>query len=213
MADLSKMLGDVYGEAETEPAPAPAARAPEWADDERLDEAFDGWTPGPSADASPTERRLFAGRPDDDPAPLADDLATALSEAVLAETSDDEADEPVATDQVENDVAAVPYTPRKNAFDFAAPSNDDDIYKAMAILRGAEAEEQARAASPTPAREEPIAPIEPTEAVAPAPLEPMDLEPAVSVAPSGPWQRDDDDILPRRGGKARRGLQLSFRRR
>ena len=211
------MLGDVYGE----PTAAPAPKAPEWADDERLDEAFDGWTPGPSEDASQAERSFFAGEPDDDPAPLADDLATALSEAVLAESNDGGTNE--AEGEVDERSAPTPYQPRKNAFDFASLSNDDDVYKAMARLRhDEEMANQAAATPPVPAPEPPapapapvMAPIEPMPAMAPAPVEPRDLDPApqVAVGETGPWQRDHDDILPGRGGKARRGLQLSFRRR
>lgn len=84
MPDLSEMLGDVYGAPEEKPAPA-TSETPGWADDEHLDKAFADWTPGPDADAPAAERGMFAAAP---PAPaghLADDLAAALSEAVMAE--------------------------------------------------------------------------------------------------------------------------------
>ena len=72
--DLSKVLGDVY---ETK-----QGAAPEWADEERLDEAFAEWTPGPPADAPAAEREMAihvpAGR-------LDDDLAAALTEALAVE--------------------------------------------------------------------------------------------------------------------------------
>ena len=205
------MLGDVYGEPKTKPA-----TAPEWADEERLDEAFEDWTPGPSPDASAAERRFFGARRDDDSEPLADDLASALSEAVLAEGDEDEGDDEVTEagvaevheaetdDETEQRPAPVPYQPRKSAFDFSAASNDEDLYRAMAILRHDEEVEEARMAAG-----EPVAPIAPIEEPAPLPVvEPAELEP---MAVAGPWQRDHDNILPRRSKAG--GLQLSLRRR
>lgn len=76
MADLSKVLGDVYGSGDA--AATRQAAAPEWADDSRLDEAFANWNPGPGPDAHATERELFVGSS----LPLDDDLAAALSEAL-----------------------------------------------------------------------------------------------------------------------------------
>ena len=105
MPDLSNLLGAVYGdtssdtdrdpadEAHVEREPAASDRAPavpDWADDEHLDAAFAQWKPGPPADASPVERAFvkdtaFIKDTADDPAPpLADDLAAALSEALVA---------------------------------------------------------------------------------------------------------------------------------
>jgi hypothetical protein len=37
---------------------------PDWADDEALDQAFAGWTPGPSPEAHPLERALVLPGPD-----------------------------------------------------------------------------------------------------------------------------------------------------
>ena len=96
MPDLSEMLGAVYGGADesTKDEPAEPAGGPAWADDDHLDRAFAEWTPGPGADAPAAERSMFAPAPDA-PAPrLADDLAAALSEAVLAktDTEDDTSD-------------------------------------------------------------------------------------------------------------------------
>ena len=98
MADLSDLLGDVYGPllpADPDGPPVhhepPASHrvpaVPEWASDERLDEAFKDWTPSanvgtiepveadapaePEATAEPTTT-----------APLDDDLAAALSAAL-----------------------------------------------------------------------------------------------------------------------------------
>jgi hypothetical protein len=48
--ELSKVLDDVY---ETK-----QGAAPEWADEQRLDEAFAEWTPGPPADAPAAEREM-----------------------------------------------------------------------------------------------------------------------------------------------------------
>src|SRR5436190_7860608 len=100
MPDLSNLLGAVYGdsgsekgrdpedEAHVEHEPAAAERGPsvpDWADDEHLDAAFDQWKPGPSADASPAEHAFVRETDDDDlPPPLPDDLAAALSEALVA---------------------------------------------------------------------------------------------------------------------------------
>ena len=105
MPDLSEMLGDVYGAPEEEPAPA-VSSTPGWADDEHLDKAFADWTPGPDADAPAAERGMFAAAP---PAPagrLADDLAAALSEAVMAEGDDVSDTDESDTDDVPEPVVA-----------------------------------------------------------------------------------------------------------
>ena len=200
MADLSKMLGDVYGE-----APSTPAQAPEWSDDARLDEAFSGWTPGPSDDASAAERRFFGNRPDEEPAPLADDLATALSEAVLAETTDsvDVAEADVDSEreaEPEPEVKPAPYRPTTKAFDFSDLTVGTDTHKDVALLRH---DPEVREPDPVVAdAKAAMAPVAVAEPVA---------EPVVVAAASGPWTREQDDILPRRG-KAR-GRQLSLRRR
>jgi hypothetical protein len=107
MPDLSDLLGDVYGSDE-EPAPAPAVvpSSPAWADDERLDRAFGGWTPGPDAEAPAAERDMFA--PPAGGPRLADDLAAALSEAVLAETTDEAETEVEHADDPEPEVTDAP---------------------------------------------------------------------------------------------------------
>jgi hypothetical protein len=105
MPDLSDLLGDVYGEPEEAAAPAapPAGpKTPEWADDEHLDRAFSEWTPGPAADAPAAERDMFAPAPASPATRLADDLAAALSEAVLAESApQDEASYEMAEPEAE----------------------------------------------------------------------------------------------------------------
>src|SRR4051812_3609592 len=127
MPDLSNLLGTVYGdgpstssrdpedEEHVEREPAAHERTPgvpDWADDEHLDEAFAQWKPGPSEDASPAEH-AFAKDAHDDPAPpLADDLAAALSEALVSvsDTADD---------------TSVPGSD-KPRFDFSVPADDHD---------------------------------------------------------------------------------------
>ena len=80
--DLSKVLGDVY---ETEDRPAPAAgSAPEWADEQRLDEVFAEWTPGPHASAPAAEHEMAAHTAPSS-ARLDDDLAAALTAALASD--------------------------------------------------------------------------------------------------------------------------------
>jgi len=69
--DLSKLLGDLYetddADTATDPAMANAPSVPptprpdtgpEWATEERLDEAFASWRPGPPDDAPAAEREM-----------------------------------------------------------------------------------------------------------------------------------------------------------
>jgi hypothetical protein len=107
MSDLSKVLGDLYD------APAPAApsaaearfqpTAPEWADEDRLDEAFEGWTPGPPADAPAAEREMsemsvVMDTPFVPAARLDDELSATLSEALVDAGRDNhQPDVPVAS--------------------------------------------------------------------------------------------------------------------
>jgi hypothetical protein len=90
MADLSNMLGDVYGDGpddepvRREPPADGRSVAPDWADESVLDAAFANWTPGPPLDAPAAERDVFAHPADPaSAAPLPDDLAAALSEALV----------------------------------------------------------------------------------------------------------------------------------
>jgi hypothetical protein len=89
MSDLSKVLGDLYG-GDEEPSSAAANRfrassAPEWADESRLDAAFENWTPGPPADAPAAELEMSVvlDAPDMPLAQLDDDLAAGLSAALV----------------------------------------------------------------------------------------------------------------------------------
>ncbi|MBV9410921.1 MAG: hypothetical protein JO148_04955, partial [Acidimicrobiia bacterium] len=130
MPDLSNLLGAVYGDGPSKPArdaddeahvehePAAADRSPavpDWADDEHLDAAFAEWKPGPPADASPTEH-AFVMDADDDPAPpLADDLAAALSEALVA-----------ASGTADDTDTAPQFGQPKQSFDFTALNDEPD---------------------------------------------------------------------------------------
>jgi hypothetical protein len=71
MSDLSRLLDDVY-------EPAVKDNEKGWTSDEALDEAFSGWVPGPSQEASEKERSLFADAPatttDESPAPSVDSV-------------------------------------------------------------------------------------------------------------------------------------------
>jgi hypothetical protein len=101
MSDLSKVLGDLYG-GEGEPSATPnrnfRAEAPEWADEDRLDQAFADWTPGPTADAHPAEREMshVLDMPAVPHAHLDEDLAGALS-AALVDAGSGEPEVPAAS--------------------------------------------------------------------------------------------------------------------
>lgn len=128
MPDLSNLLGAVYGEgpsstdrdpedeAHVEKEPAAAERGPavpDWADDEHLDAAFAEWKPASSDDGS---EHAFVMDAEDDPAPpLADDLAAALSEALVAAsgTADDSTEPPPGQE------------PPKH-FDFSVPTDQEE---------------------------------------------------------------------------------------
>jgi hypothetical protein len=62
--------------ADEPPAPKSEPRlgsGPDWADDEALDQAFAGWTPGPSPEAHPLERELvLAGPETPEPPPMSE---------------------------------------------------------------------------------------------------------------------------------------------
>jgi hypothetical protein len=197
MADLSDMLGDVYGDdANGEPArpaaeaasgaqPAPKApsAAPAWADESVLDAAFANWTPGPPLDAPAAERDVFATHVDPaSAAPLPDDLAAALSAALVGAPAGDVS------------VIASP-APSSAGIDVdhalpGSPGGSEDTspggggsWAELAAARRAHADYD---------------------------------DPFADSMPLGarlPWQRGDDDILPRRSSSSRRGRGgLSLRR-
>jgi hypothetical protein len=210
MADLSNLLGAVYGEgdapsrdADAAPVPVEPAAAergpavPDGADDEHLDAAFAEWKPGPSD----LEHEAVAGTPGP-AAPLADDLAAALSEALVAHEDDHDEDE-----------------------------DDGDVQSHLSPQRAAAAE--LTAASRFGAEPEPVAapaPVEEPEAetsgaslLASLPyatderkrapkVETADEAPVPAPVPVGPrsWERSDDDILPSKGGRG--FFSLSLRR-
>ena len=209
MAELSNLLGAVYGDTvengrdpdgpptPVEPAAADRGPAvPDWADDAHLDAAFAAWTPGPAAHAHAVERAIVT----DEPVvaqPLADDLAAALSEALVASDAHEDqhalaADErhgAVADDDAEDDDE--PEAPDADALPFER--------------RRAAVAELSATAGPLP-----LAPPPPTDVAEEA----HEDEPVAAVASASPspalqrtWARSDDDILPAK----RRGF-LSLRR-
>lgn len=206
MADLSKVLGDVYGAgqpATPADAPAPAGdeaaprrepAAPEWADDSRLDEAFANWNPGPGPDAPAAERDLFVNTPS---RPLDEDLAAALSEAL----ADAPVPAPIAPPEAPAPEAPSALRPSQTAAWLADVVRPDER---PARVRPADAEPEPMieaSSEPAPA----LAVAEPVVDAAPAPSMPL---------PSRAWQRSDDDVLAgtsARGGSSRR-LAFSLRR-
>jgi len=101
MSDLSKVLGDLYS-GDNEPSVAPPrnfrAEAPEWANDDRLDEAFADWTPGPSVDAHRSEHETMSVVIDMPAVPAArldEDLSATLS-AALVDAGENDTEFPVA---------------------------------------------------------------------------------------------------------------------
>src|SRR5438270_14032736 len=122
MPDLSNLLGAVYGDTPSETAPDPddeahverepaaeerAPAVPDWADDEHLDAAFAQWKPGPSDDASAVERAVISQAHDDPPPPLPDDLAAALSEALVATSAQADPAPASAADHTDATTSAV----------------------------------------------------------------------------------------------------------
>jgi hypothetical protein len=220
MADLSNLLGAVYGDAseperDADGPPVPVERAadertpavPDWADDDHLDAAFAEWNPGPSAEAH-TEERAFVTDEPVHALPLADDLAAALSEALVAvdEPDRDTFTSGYDTDEDEgpdDDVAEfpplvqVPVTPER-------PSEH----------RRVAAAELSAAAGPLPlAPPPPVDDFDDEEEAEEQHHEPLSV--AVAAAAQEPtvaraWERADDDILP--AGRGRKFFSLSLRR-
>jgi len=183
MADLSHLLGAVYGDGQPDPdgppvpVEPPAAdrvpatpEPPDWADDAHLDAAFAGWTPGPPDEAPAAERALVADvRPPQSGNALDDDIAAALSEALVPKRE-----------------AAAELAAAAAGTDTTQDTDADHI--------------------PVDAQEpEPTPQPAPTESVEKAVLLPVPEAPALHVARV--WQRSDDDILPHRKGK---GLRISL---
>lgn len=191
MADLSDMLGDVYGDdAEGERvAPEPGAQpgdgsppAPAWAAESVLDAAFANWTPGPPLDAPAAERDVFA--PHVDPAsaaPLPDDLAAALSAALVGAPP--------------GEIAVIAPPALSNPGIGTDPTNAMSISEPVDSPPGAGASWAELAATRRASTDyaDPFA-------------ESMPLVGRL------PWQRGDDDILPRRSSSRRGRGGLSLRR-
>lgn len=192
MADLSNLLGDVYGEpssggpAASSPAPA-SPQPPAWADESRLDEAFADWTPEPL-------EPVVAKAPSTS-APLDDDLAAALSAALA------EAPRPTMP-AVEHFAHVDPVEPVE------PPVVDGETLERLATPVVDVAAAEGVFVPPTPVE------LPPAPAVvarrrsfsfrrtmkAPAAVEagPAVAGPVAAPAPGGVWRRTDDDILPSR---------------
>ena len=217
MGDLSNLLGDVYGddadrgpespEPHRDAVPPPAAatsqarpaseatsqarpaseatsNAPAWADESVLDAAFANWTPGPPLDAPAAERDVFA--PPADPAsaaPLPDDLAAALSAALVGAPPADVA------------VIAAPVPSSPNPDVDPTTSAFTPVAGDPPLDGGASWAEVAATRRGLADHDDPFAGSMP-------------------LMGRLPWQRGDDDILPRRASSSRRGRGgLSLRRR
>jgi hypothetical protein len=193
MADLSNLLGNVYGDdgdddpaaretaapeatSGARPAPEATGAAPAWADESVLDAAFANWTPGPPLDAPAAERHVFF--PSVDPAsapPLPDDLAAALSAALVGAPR---ADVPlIAAPVVSTPAMDVDLPPSPSSSAPVDPAVDGGASWAdLAATRRADVADH----------DDPFA----------------DSMPLTGRLP---WQRGDDDILPRRASSSRRG--------
>ena len=76
--DLSKVLGDVY-----ETSDRVSGDGPDWSNEDRLDEAFADWTPGPHASAPQAEHDVLGPDAHDVVvARLDDEMAATLSAAL-----------------------------------------------------------------------------------------------------------------------------------
>jgi hypothetical protein len=198
MSDLSRVLGDLYGgagDADQRPSVAPArnfrdATAPEWADDEHLDQAFENWTPGPPPEAPAAEHAMSSyviDTPAVPPAHLEDDLAATLGQA-LADAGPSPSSEP------EVPVASAPtYAIPAMGEDPATMSFGDGFPVDTAVAPIAPLAAPVEAPSSMPAA---VAAELPTMYDVPAMPELPER-----LAPTGPWQRSHDDILPGHVGK------------
>ena len=211
MADLSNLLGDVYGDPTDGPAedgaptPSPAPVPPAWADESRLDEAFADWTPEP-LEAVVATAPVTAPVPSTTSAPLDDDLAAALSAAL--------ADAPRPT------MPSVERFAHVDADQPLEPPVVDAATLEPVPVVDVDAIEQAFV-PPTPVAEPEPAPVEGKRrsfSLARRPKPPV-AAPAVAVGgdadvvvataePGRGWQRTDDDILPAGAGGRRGGFRL-----
>jgi hypothetical protein len=221
MADLSNLLGAVYGEGPSpsrderdadgppvpvEPSAADRAPAtPDWADDEHLDAAFAQWKPGPASGT--VEHELVAGEPGP-AAPLADDLAAALSAALVAHEEHDDAED-------HDDFLAQHVTPeRAAAAELTAATRFGT--EPLPAPEPALAHESASLLASLPYASDEPKPTKPAKAPKAVKVEEPEKAAALAVeepVPAGPrvWERSDDDILPGKGG-GRGFFSLSLRR-
>jgi hypothetical protein len=189
MADLSNLLGDVYGDdPDGEPVhrePSPRDRAPDWAEESVLDAAFANWVPGPPPDAPAAERDVFGPRPADpaSAAPLPDDLAAALSAALVEAPPSDLTALPPPAPLPDADTAPPP-APQMSSLEPDAGAMEAGSWSELAAARRADADHS----------------------------DPFGG--ALPMTARLPWQRGDDDILPRRNSprKPRPGRSISLRR-
>jgi hypothetical protein len=211
MADLSNLLGDVYGDPAPETAPAP--EPPAWADESRLDEAFADWSPEPL-------EAVVATAPSSAPsARLDDDLAAALSAALA-----DAPRPPVAAPPVERfahvDADDVTVPPVVDAATLERVPDTDPVGTLEAIVIEPPApivetaKKRGRSLSFSRSRKS-AAPKPPSAALAPEPEREREPEPtAATVASPGaarPWQPSDDDILPARAASGRKSVSFRLR--
>jgi hypothetical protein len=201
MADLSNLLGDVYGDPGPETAPAP--EPPAWADENRLDEAFADWTPEPL-------EAVVAKAPSSSPsAPLDDDLAAALSAALA-----DAPRAPVAAPPVERfshvDADEVTVPPVVDAATLERVPDADPVGTLEATV----------VAPPTPIEETTkkrgrSLSFSLSRKSAPKPVPVVSATPAPAVVATAgaarPWQPSDDDILPARAAGGRKSVSFRVR--
>lgn len=178
MADLSDLLGDVYGES------APKA-APAWADESRLDEAFADWEPEP--------RDPMLGEDDDD-------VVASSSEPWPVTWPDDEAT-PVA-----QDVVATPVVSGQLLDDDLAAALSAALAEAPRPEPVVVADPVPAAPLHLPYADEDEDPVLDLETLEPF-VEPIDVEDE-PVAEARPWRREDDDIVPARGKGGRLSFRL-----
>ena len=210
MADLSNLLGDVYGDPAPETAPAP--EPPAWADESRLDEAFADWTPEP---LEAVVAKAPSSSPSSPSAPLDDDLAAALSAALADAPRPPVAAPPVERfSHVEADDAVLPpvvdaatlermpdaesVVDALDAIVVAPPTPVADAPKkrglSLSLTRG-------RKAAPDTVSTEPV-PVVGAEPHA---------EPSAVAGTARPWQPSDDDIVPVRAAGGRKSVGFRLR--
>jgi hypothetical protein len=200
MADLSNLLGDVYGDPAPETAPAP--EPPAWADEKSLDEAFADWTPGPL-------EAVVAKAPSSSPsAPLDDDLAAALSAALADAPRPPAAAPPVERfSHVDADEVTVPPVVDAATLERVPDTDPVDTLEAIVVVPPTPVEEttKKRGRSLSFSRSRKAAAKPGPDAVEPAPVV------VASPGAARPWQPSDDDILPARAAGGRKSVSFRLR--